>query len=111
MKKGRTGVQLTVLSSPDLVPALRDLLFRETTTIGLHWRMENKLALEREFAQVETLWGPVSMKIARWPAGGIANASPEYEDCRKLAAEHSIPLKQVMQEAVRLFAATRKDQE
>ncbi len=109
MKKGRTGVQLTVLCSPDLVSALRDLLFRETTTIGLHWRIENKISLEREFARVETSWGPVQLKVARWPSGEIANASPEYEDCRKLAAEHSIPLKQVMQEAARLFAATRKD--
>lgn len=109
MKKGRTGVQLTVLSSPDLLPTLRDLLFRETTTIGLHWRTENKTSLEREFARIETQWGPVQMKIARWPSGEIANVAPEYEDCRKLAAQHSIPLKQVMQEAARLFAATRKD--
>jgi len=109
MKKGRTGVQLTVLSNPDLVPALRDLLFRETTTIGLHWRTENKTSLKREFVRVGTSWGPVEMKIARWPSGEIANASPEYEDCRKIAAEHSVPLKQVMQEAARLFAATRKD--
>ncbi len=111
MKKGRTGVQLTVLSSPDLVPALRDLLFRETTTIGLHWRTENKASLQREFARIETPWGPVQMKVARWPTGEIANASPEYEDCRKLAAQHSIPLKHVMQEAARLYAAIRKDRE
>ena len=111
MKKGRTGVQLTVLSSPDLVPALRDLLFRETTTIGLHWRTESKTALQREFAPIETPWGTVQMKIARWPSGEIANASPEYEDCRKLAAQYSIPLKHVMQEAARLFAATQKEKE
>jgi pyridinium-3,5-bisthiocarboxylic acid mononucleotide nickel chelatase len=109
MKKGRTGVQLTVLCGPDLVGALRDLIFRETTTIGLHWRTENKMALQREFAQVETAWGPVQMKVARWPSGEVANASPEYEDCRRLAAEHSIPLKQVMQEAARLFAAEQKE--
>jgi len=109
MKKGRTGVQLKVLSRPDLIPVLRDLLFRETTTIGLHWRIENKTSLQREFVRIETQWGPVQMKIARWPSGEIANASPEYEDCRKLAAQHAVPLKQVMQEAVRLFAATGKD--
>jgi uncharacterized protein (TIGR00299 family) protein len=113
MKKGRTGVQLTVLANPDLLPALRDLLFRETTTIGLHWRVENKISLEREFATVETEWGPVRMKVARWPSGEAANASPEYEDCRKLAAQHAVPLKQVMQEAARLYAgradATGKD--
>ena len=74
MKKGRTGVQFTVLCHPDQVPALRDLLFRETTTIGLHWRIENKVSLAREFKEVRTEWGPVRIKIARWPSGEIANA-------------------------------------
>jgi uncharacterized protein (TIGR00299 family) protein len=105
MKKGRTGVQLTVLCRPHLVPALRDLIFRETTTIGLHWRIENKIALAREFARVQTEWGEVQIKVARWPSGEIANASPEYEDCRVIAARHALPLKQVMQEAMRIFAA------
>ena len=105
MKKGRTGVQFTVLCRPDLVPALRELIFRETTTIGLHWRIENKTALAREFAKVETPWGEVQIKIARWPSGKVANASPEYEDCRAIAAKHALPLKQVMQEAMRIYAA------
>jgi len=105
MKKGRTGVQLTVLCRPDLVPVLRDLIFRETTTIGLHWRTENKIALAREFRKVETLWGEVQIKIARWPSGRVANASPEYEDCRVIAEQHTLPLKQVMQEAMRIYAA------
>ena len=108
MKKGRNGVQLTVLCQADLTAALRDLIFRETTTIGLRWRLENKVALTREFVKVGTSWGEVCMKIARWPSGKIANASPEYEDCRKLATEFSVPLKQVMQEAARAFEATEK---
>ena len=95
MKKGRTGIQLTVLCHPERVTNLRDLLFRETTTIGLHWRIENKISLAREFKEVQTEWGPVRIKIARWPSGEIANAAPEYEDCRRLAAAHSVPLKQV----------------
>ena len=86
MKKGRTGVQMTVLSSPERSPALRDLLLRETTTIGLRWRLENKMALAREFAEVETEWGKVRIKIARWPSGEVANASPEYEECRSSRA-------------------------
>ena len=105
MKKGRTGVQVTVLCRPSFVPALRDILFRETTTIGLRWRLENKASLAREFTTIETPWGSVCIKIARWPNGEIANAAPEYEDCRRLAVEHSIPLKQVMQEAMRIYAA------
>ena len=109
MKKGRTGVQLTVLCRPDLVPALQDVLFRETTTIGLRWRLENKLGLQREFLEVGTTWGEVNIKIARWPNGKIANASPEYEDCRLLATLHSVPLKQVMQEAMQAYADSEKE--
>ncbi len=108
MKKGRTGVQITVLSHPNLVPRLRDILFRETTTIGLRWRLENKLALAREFRNVQTPRGEVRIKIARWPNGKIANASPEYEDCRLLATLHAIPLKQVMQEAIQAYAETER---
>ncbi len=105
MKKGRTGVQLTVLCRPDLVAPLRELLFRETTTIGVHWRIENKIALAREFQPVDTPWGPVNMKIARLASGIVANASPEYEDCRRIAEAHALPLKQVMQEVQRIYTA------
>ncbi len=105
MKKGRAGVQMTVLCRPDLLPLLRDLVLRETTTIGLRWRLENKVALAREFVEVGTNWGKVRIKIARWPNGQIANAAPEYEDCRQLASAHSVPLKQVMEEAMRAYAA------
>ncbi len=106
MKKGRTGVQITVLCRPDLVPALEEIMFRETTTIGLHWRLENKLSLVRDFVAVSTPWGKVNIKVARWPNGKIANASPEYEDCRLLSTANAVPLKQVMQEAMQAFAAT-----
>ncbi|MGO9323585.1 MAG: nickel pincer cofactor biosynthesis protein LarC [Terracidiphilus sp.] len=108
MKKGRAGVQMTVLSSPELMPVLRDLLLRETTTIGLRWRMENKLALAREFVEVDTEWGKVRIKIARWPSGEVANASPEYEVCRNIARRHGVPLKRVTQEAMRAYAETER---
>jgi uncharacterized protein (TIGR00299 family) protein len=106
MKKGRTGMQIAVLSSPERVPALRDILFRETTTIGLRWRIENKMALAREFADVETEWGKVRMKIARLASGEIANASPEYEHCRTIARQHGVPLKRVMHAAMRAWGAS-----
>ena len=109
MKKGRTGVQITVLASPDRAPALRELLFRETTTIGLRWRIENKLALGREFVNVSTAWGDVRIKVARWPSGEVANAAPEYEDCRAIARRHSVPLKEVMQAAIEAWANREKD--
>jgi len=109
MKKGRAGVQLSVLCHPDRIVTLRDLLFRETTTIGLHWRVESKVSLAREFKEVQTEWGPVRIKIARWPSGEIANAAPEYEDCRRLATEHSVPLKVITEQARRMFAAREEE--
>ncbi|MGB6831170.1 MAG: nickel pincer cofactor biosynthesis protein LarC [Terracidiphilus sp.] len=109
MKKGRTGMQITVLSSPERVPALREILFRETTTIGLRWRIENKIALAREFVVVETEWGKVRLKIARLASGEIANASPEFEHCRTIARQHGVPLKRVMQAAMRAWGASTAD--
>jgi uncharacterized protein (TIGR00299 family) protein len=109
MKKCRTGVQLTVLCRPDLMPALRDIVFRETTTIGLRWRLENKMSLKREYVHVPTEWGDVSIKVARWPSGKVANASPEYEDCHLLAAQFSVPLKQVMQQAMQAYVEKIKE--
>ena len=107
MKKGRTGVQMTVLCRPDLVQSLQEVIFRETTTIGLHWRLEKKQSLKRHWIEASTQWGKVRIKVASWLSGQIANASPEYEDCRKLATQHQVPLKQVMQEAMKAFAADR----
>ena len=110
MKKGRMGVQVTVLCAPERLPALREILFRETTTIGAHWRIESKMALRREFAEVETEWGAVKIKIARSASGEVMNASPEYEDCRRIATAHGIPLKHVMAEAARLNAEVNPKQ-
>jgi uncharacterized protein (TIGR00299 family) protein len=107
MKKGRTGVQFTVLCAPDRLPALREILFRETTTIGAHWRIENKMALRRAFAAVDTPWGTVRMKVASTADGEVLNASPEYEDCRRIATGNNIPLKRVMQQAAQAWAASR----
>ncbi|HLY42585.1 MAG TPA: nickel pincer cofactor biosynthesis protein LarC [Terracidiphilus sp.] len=111
MKKGRAGVQMTVLCRPDLIPSLRELIFRETTTIGLHWRIDQKASLARDFVVVQTEWGPVRMKIASWAVGDVANAAPEYEDCRMLAIKHGVPLKHVMQGAMQEYARTTAGKE
>jgi len=108
MKKGRSGVQLQVLCSPSKIEALRELIFRETTTIGVHWRIENKIALRREWVDVKTEWGPVRIKVARDASGIVTNAAPEFEDCRALAAAHTVPLKQVMQSALLAYAQQEK---
>lgn len=108
MKKGRSGVELTVLSSPDKLEALRALVFRETTTIGVHWRIEDKMALSRSFAEVATPWGPVRIKIAALPCGEVTSATPEYEDCRSLAVASGVPLKLVQAAAMRAYAQSRE---
>jgi uncharacterized protein (TIGR00299 family) protein len=111
MKKGRTGAQMTVLARPELSAVMQEIILRETTAIGLRWRIENKVALVREIVLVSTSWGNVHVKVARWPSGKVANASPEYEDCRAIAQQHRVPLKDVMQAALRSYAGGERDAE
>jgi hypothetical protein len=108
MKKGRTGTSLTVLCSPQKRLKLQQILFRETTTIGLHYREDRKIALARTIVTVSTEWGPVRIKIAKLSDGTVANAAPEFEDCKQLAQESNIPLKQVMQAALRAYETNQQ---
>jgi len=103
MKKGRNGVQLTVLSHPSKLELLRAIILRETTTIGLHWRIDQKLALDRSFHKVQTEWGEVTIKVARMSDGSETNAAPEYEDCRRIAREHNVALKSVQERSLQAY--------
>jgi uncharacterized protein (DUF111 family) len=105
MKKGRTGMQLTVLCSPAKAAALQQLVFAETTTLGLRYREEQKLVLARRFVTVSTEWGEVSIKIGLFEDGTEANAAPEFEDCRRIAEANGVPLKQVMRAAMIAYSA------
>ncbi|TAM81727.1 MAG: nickel pincer cofactor biosynthesis protein LarC [Acidobacteria bacterium] len=98
MKKNRPGLLVSILAKPELENALSRLLFAETTTIGLRICEARRKVLDREEVKVETAYGAVRMKVARL-AGKIVNAAPEFEDCRRLADEKSVPLKEVMQAA------------
>ncbi len=95
MKKNRPGTMLTVISLPEQVGLFADFLLRETTSIGLRWRMEKRIKAQRRIETLETGFGTVRIKIAE-RAGTVVHISPEYEDCRKLAAEKNISLKTVM---------------
>jgi pyridinium-3,5-bisthiocarboxylic acid mononucleotide nickel chelatase len=95
MKKNRPGVEITVLCHPDQAKAMAELLFAETTTIGMRTYEARRQVLERELVSVETPYGPARVKVAR-RCGKVLNVAPEYEDCRRLAEEKSVPLKQVM---------------
>lgn len=102
MKKGRPGQLITVLASPGCADALVELLFRETTTIGVRFWDVRRRVLERETLNVETPYGTVPIKVSRMN-GRVLNAAPEFEECRRLALERNAPLKQVLAAASAAF--------
>jgi pyridinium-3,5-bisthiocarboxylic acid mononucleotide nickel chelatase len=106
MKKNRGGALLTVLSKIEDADRLTKVIFAETTTLGVRRREERRRVLDRRWETVETKWGPVRMKIANLN-GTVSNHAPEFEDCRQIAAQHHVPVKEVMQEAMRLYADKR----
>lgn len=102
MKKSRPGTLLTVLCKPEDAASLTRIIFTETTTLGVRRRDEIRQTLARRWENVRTPWGDVRIKIASMN-GFITNYAPEYEDCKRIAAEHHVPLKTVMQEAARAY--------
>lgn len=106
MKKSRPGMLMTVLCRPEDASRLTQLIFAETTTLGVRRRDETRQILARRWENVQTPWGGVRIKIASMN-GTVANYAPEYEDCRRIAAEHHVPLKQVMGEAVEAYLQLR----
>ena len=103
MKKGRLGSLLTVLTRPADSARLAGLIFHETSTLGVRVREEQRFVLPRHHATASTPWGDVRMKVAQLDPE-TTQVAPEYEDCRRLAEEHGVPLKRVMEEALRAFA-------
>jgi pyridinium-3,5-bisthiocarboxylic acid mononucleotide nickel chelatase len=108
MKKNRPGTLLTVLCRPEDADKLIQLIFSETTTLGVRRREESRQTLARRWESVRTEWGEVRIKIASMN-GTVTNYAPEYEDCRRIAEEHHVPLKVVMQEAAREYALSSRE--
>jgi len=102
MKKNRPGTLLTILCRPEDAAKLTQIIFAETTTLGVRSRQEQRQTLARRWVSVPTPWGDVRMKIASMN-GTVTNYAPEYEDCRRIAAERHLPLKTVMQEATTAY--------
>jgi hypothetical protein len=94
MKKSRPGTVLHVLAHPSSVDRLLSIIFTESTSIGVRTYEVTKHMLQREIHTVETPFGPVRVKVARLK-DRIVNISPEYEDCRHLAQQHEVPVKEV----------------
>jgi uncharacterized protein (TIGR00299 family) protein len=102
MKKNRPGTLLTVLAKPEDADNLTKFIFAETTTLGVRRREERRQILAREWQTVRTRFGDIRIKVASMNST-ISSYAPEYEDCRRIAAEQRVPLKQVMQEAVQAY--------
>ena len=102
MKKNRPGVLLTAIAPLEARARLTSTIFRETTTIGVRYREMVRECLDREEVTVQTPVGAVRVKVARRD-GEILNASPEFEDCARIARERNIPVKEVQALAVKAF--------
>jgi uncharacterized protein (TIGR00299 family) protein len=104
MKKNRPGTLLTVVAAPALRAEMTDIVFSETTTIGLRHYDVDRECLEREIVSVATPIGAVRFKIARHN-GRIVNATPEFDDCAALARERRLSVKDVQAIAVAAYGA------
>ncbi len=96
------GTLLTILCDRVNASRLQGLLFRETSTLGVRIREERRACLDRKMIPVQTAWGEILMKIGLLN-GVEVNAAPEYEDCRRCAEQHAVPLKIVMQSALAAY--------
>jgi uncharacterized protein (TIGR00299 family) protein len=96
MKKGRPGFALQVISAPAYAHSLKEIILSETSAIGLRFRQESRRTLQREKIEVATKWGNIPAKKVSTPKGAMIY--PEYEECRKIALQHNVPLQEVYRE-------------
>jgi len=95
MKKGRPGHVLTVMSPPELAGALSDYLLRHSTTFGVRLARTQRIVAGRRIVEVETPFGPVRVKVKELGTQ-VVDVAPEYEDCRRIARERGLDLRDVM---------------
>ena len=112
MKKSRTGSLLTVICHRKVANTCKTIIFRETTTLGIRERTQQRSILDREIATVDTEYGTVKLKVASWGEGKnkeILNVQPEYKDCAALARKHNIPWRKVSQKAIAAYQSSTGD--
>ncbi|MEE8424167.1 MAG: nickel pincer cofactor biosynthesis protein LarC [Thermodesulfobacteriota bacterium] len=102
MKKNRPGVLLKVLTCEEKSEALARIIFDESTTLGIRSYRVERLQLPRELKEIDTPYGTVKIKVAE-KDGKICNIQPEYEACKKIAKEKEVPLRTVLEEAVKAY--------
>jgi uncharacterized protein (TIGR00299 family) protein len=102
MKKNRPGTQIQVLCELFEIDSMKSILFRETTTLGIKQILVDRYALPRTIQKIETPYGKIRVKIAEI-SPDLKKISPEFEDCRRAAQKHGIPITQIYQETIRSF--------
>lgn len=102
MKKCRPGTLLSVISEASLVDAICDVIFEETTSIGVRIDDRKRICLHREIKTVETEYGPIGLKIARRDKQAL-NVQPEYEECKAAAKKYQTPIKRIRDAALMAF--------
>ena len=110
MKKSRSAILLTVICFPEQVEVCQEIIFRETTTLGIRHRTQSRSILDRQIESVTTKYGEVKVKIASWGQGEdrqIINIQPEYEDCANLARQNGIPWREIYQQAITQFCSVK----
>ncbi|WP_226035395.1 nickel insertion protein [Aquibacillus saliphilus] len=103
MKKNRPGVLLQLLCSKKNINQMKEILLKETTTLGIRYYPLTVHRMERQFIKVQTEWGKVTVKQGL-SDGEVFQSSPEYEDCKEIAKRHNIPLKKVYEQVWRALA-------
>jgi pyridinium-3,5-bisthiocarboxylic acid mononucleotide nickel chelatase len=109
LKKSRSGFLLTVLCPVALLPTCEDLLFRETTTLGIRRRFQQRRVLHREIQTVVTPYGQIRLKIGYHPSSDRPlTVQPEYEDCAAIARKTGMPWREIHQTAIETWRAGKK---
>ena len=93
MKKNRPAYRMTVACRRKDMLKLQNIIFRETTTIGMRYRFEYRTELEREMVQIDTKYGKIKAKKVK--NNGEVYIYPEYENIKEIAQKHNIPLKEL----------------
>ncbi|MFO7916533.1 MAG: nickel insertion protein [Anaerolineae bacterium] len=108
MKKNRPAVVLSVLCRAGEGPRFRDLLLRETSTLGVRWQAMEREIAQRRIEDVDTPWGMVGCKV-KILAGRVVSAKPEFQECAALARQHGVPLRRIMDAAEGAIRKKKED--
>jgi uncharacterized protein (DUF111 family) len=106
MKHERPGIVFTVLAPPAKAHAVAQIVLRDTSTLGVRMQEVQRLVLSRRMEVVQTLYGPIRMKVADL-GSGKAKAAPEYQDCKRIAEQTGRPVREILEEAAVAYRSTR----